>query len=216
MRSFILAAATFAVIAYADDSSSTSTSSTATTGTPATYTHEVKVGSNGLNFDPDALTASPGDLINFHFYASNHSVAQSSFDKPCQPIDGSSGIFTGFFTASGKDEASQMFSMRLNGTDPMWLYCSSGEHCKGGQSMVINSVSGSDQTLKQYKENAKKADVKSPDAVNGGVVHDKPTSSSTSVSASASETRKSAANNSAGPASNVALILAAAGLMLLL
>lgn len=139
MRSTIIIAATLAAVAYADDSSSSASSSaTATTGVPATSTHEVKVGSNGLNFDPDSLIASPGDLINFHFFASNHSVAESSFDKPCQPLDGDKGIFSGFFTASGKDEAGQMFSMRLNGTDPIWLYCSSGEHCKGGQSMVIN------------------------------------------------------------------------------
>lgn len=137
MRSYILAATTLAALVYADDSSSTSSSSaTATTGVPATSTLDVKVGSNGLNFEPDTLTASPGDLIHFHFYASNHSVVQSSFDKPCQPVDG--GIASGFFTASGKDESAQVFSMRLNSTDPVWLYCSSGEHCKGGQSMVIN------------------------------------------------------------------------------
>lgn len=139
MRSHIFVAAALTTLALADDSSSTTSSSaTATTGIPATSTSDVKVGSNGLNFDPDSLTASPGDLINFHFYASNHSVAQSSFDKPCQPLDGGSGIFSGFFTSSGKDEARQVFSMRLNDTNAIWLYCTSGEHCKGGQSMVIN------------------------------------------------------------------------------
>jgi plastocyanin len=140
MRSQLFAAtALSATLVFADDSSSSSStdsSATATTGIPATSTFEVKVGNNGLNFDPDTLVASPGDLIHFHFYSSNHSVAQSSFDKPCEPIDG--GIFSGFFTASGKDESSEVFSMRLNSTDPLWLYCSSGEHCKGGQSMVVN------------------------------------------------------------------------------
>ena len=83
------------------------------------------------------MTASPGDLINFHFYASNHSIAQSSFDKPCEPLEGGDAIFSGFFSAS-KDEHAQMFSIRLNSTDPVWLYCSAAEHCKGGQAMVIN------------------------------------------------------------------------------
>jgi plastocyanin len=137
MRSHLFSTAALAALAYADDSSSTSSSSaTATTGIPATSTFDVTVGKDGLKFDPETLTASPGDLIHFHFYASNHSVVQSTFDKPCQPMDG--GIYSGFFTASGKDESNQVFSMRLNSTDPVWLYCSSGEHCKGGQSMVIN------------------------------------------------------------------------------
>jgi plastocyanin len=139
MRSYLPLLATLALLAAADDSSSTTSSSSATTGVPATYTHDVKVGANGLKFDPDTLTASPGDLINFHFYAANHSVAQSSFDKPCQPVEGGNGIFSGFFPVSGKEEASQVFSMRLNGTDPVWLYCAQGEHCKGGQAMVINA-----------------------------------------------------------------------------
>lgn len=139
MRSVIFIAAALTTFAYAEDSSSTtSASATGTTGVPATSTYDVKVGADGLKFDPESLTASPGDLVNFHFFASNHSVAQSSFDKPCQPLDGDKGIFSGFFTASGKDEASQVFSMRMNDTEPVWLYCSSGDHCKGGQSMVIN------------------------------------------------------------------------------
>ena len=51
-----------------------------------------------------------------------------------------SGIFSGFFSgASGKSEDSKVFSMRLNGTDPVWLYCSKEDHCKSGQAMVINA-----------------------------------------------------------------------------
>lgn len=138
-----LAALVLLAAAAADDtsssSSSSSSSSTATTGIPATYTHDIKVGENGLKMDPDTLTASPGDLINFHFYSTNHSVAESTFDKPCEPKE--NGIFSGFFAAgSGKDEASQVFSMRLNGTEPVWLYCAKDEHCKAGQVMVINAM----------------------------------------------------------------------------
>jgi plastocyanin len=52
-----------------------------------------------LVFEPDTVIASVGDIINFHFYPINHSVAQSSFDKPCQPLEGGVGqipIFSGF------------------------------------------------------------------------------------------------------------------------
>lgn len=145
MRITLLPLAPLILLARADSSSSSSstsasTTSTATTGIPATYTHDIKIGANGLSIEPDTLIASPGDLLNFHFYASNHSIAQSSYDKPCEPLDGGNGIYSGFFAGqSGKDENGQIFSMRLNGTDPVWLYCSAGEHCKGGLSMVVNA-----------------------------------------------------------------------------
>jgi plastocyanin len=57
-----------------------------------------------LIFEPDTVLASVGDIINFHFYPINHSVAQSSFDKPCQPLEGGVGqipIFSGFLPAKG-------------------------------------------------------------------------------------------------------------------
>ena len=137
--SYFLPIASLLLLVSADDSaSSVSVTSTATMGTPATFTHEVKIGSSGLNMEPDTLTAAPGDLINFHFFAQNHSIAQSSFDKPCEPItSGTDAIFSGFFPIS-KGESDKVFSMRVNSTDAIWLYCSYGDHCKGGQAMVIN------------------------------------------------------------------------------
>lgn len=54
----------------------------------------VKVGSGGLVFNPSNITAAKGDTVEFTFYPKNHSVAQSTFDKPCQALD--KGIFSGF------------------------------------------------------------------------------------------------------------------------
>lgn len=76
----------------------------------------------------------------------------------------------------------------------------------------LKNRSGSDQTLKAYKDNAKKTDPKSPDTVNGGVVHDKPTTPSSMPSASA--VKKSEANLSG--ASNLGLTAVMLGMMLLL
>ena len=58
----------------------------------------VKVGENDLVFNPSSITAAKGDTIEFSFYPHNHSVAQSTFEKPCQPLNG--GIFSGYFTPS--------------------------------------------------------------------------------------------------------------------
>lgn len=57
-------------------------------------TIDIKVGNKGLNFDPDTVTAKKGDLLNFFFYPGDHSVAQSTFDKPCVAVD--NGPYSGF------------------------------------------------------------------------------------------------------------------------
>jgi plastocyanin len=62
-----------------------------------------------LVFEPDTVIASVGDIINFHFYPINHSVAQSSFDKPCQPLAGGVGqipIFSGFLPVKDGESVS--------------------------------------------------------------------------------------------------------------
>lgn len=107
-------------------------------------TFDVDVGKSGLTFEPSVIHAVTGDLINFHFWPSNHSIAESTFDKPCQPKSGGVDvhpIFSGF--QSTRKGASTMFSMKLNTSDPIWLYSSQTlphDHCKNGQVMVINPL----------------------------------------------------------------------------
>ena len=62
-----------------------------------------------LVFEPDTVIASVGDIINFHFYPINHSVAQSSFEKPCEPLSGGVGqlpIFSGFIPVKSGESVS--------------------------------------------------------------------------------------------------------------
>lgn len=61
--------------------------------------YDVKVGVNkdnqpGLYYTPDKLTPAKGDTVRFAFTSDQHSVAQSSFDKPCEYLK--DGIFSGF------------------------------------------------------------------------------------------------------------------------
>ena len=56
----------------------------------------IQVGESGLVFSPASTTAAIGDEIFFEFYPGGHSVAQSAFSSPCQPLDG--GFYSGFFT----------------------------------------------------------------------------------------------------------------------
>jgi plastocyanin len=97
--------------------------------------HAVAVGQGDIKFVPDTLTAAEGDTVTFTFYPQNHSVAQSAFSTPCEPLGG--GIFSDFFpTSSGA--ATDTFEITITSTDPLWLYCSYPGHCQGGMVMVIN------------------------------------------------------------------------------
>lgn len=114
-------------------SATSAAAQTASTGT----VHDVDVGQNGFTFSPDTLTASKGDTVNFHFFAGDHSVSQSTFDAPCVPAP-INPIYSGFINPTGSGEASTMFSITINDTTPIWLYCSQVTHCQTGMAMVIN------------------------------------------------------------------------------
>jgi hypothetical protein len=58
-------------------------------------THTVVAGLAGLHYDPDNVVANIGDIVEYHYLPKNHSVVQSSFDKPCFPIN-DQAIFSGF------------------------------------------------------------------------------------------------------------------------
>lgn len=90
--------------------------------------YEVTVGP-GLDYSPNTITdAASGDIISFKF-GEGHNVVSGSYDQPCQP---SGGIY------SGNPSNGDVFSVTLNGTDPLWIYCSVPGHCEGGMAMVVN------------------------------------------------------------------------------
>jgi plastocyanin len=124
-------------------------------------THRVTAGFNGLNFEPDNISAAIGDIIEFHFLPKNHSVVQSSFSNPCQPLSTapntnthtSTGIFSGFNFATKDGEAENTFSFVVKDTMPFWYYCSQtvGNHCQMGMSGVVNQDFGGEKTLERYR-----------------------------------------------------------------
>ncbi|UNI19259.1 hypothetical protein JDV02_005455 [Purpureocillium takamizusanense] len=120
---------------------------------------DVTVGKGGkLKFDPETVAARTGDTITYHFFSKNHTVTQSSFDKPCQLLD-KGGFFSGFTpTASDSVEAPTTFTITINDTKPVWVYCSqtTGNHCQSGMVHAINAPTMGN-TLDAYKEKAKGA-----------------------------------------------------------
>jgi len=126
-------------------SGSTSTSS-ATAGSPSSTpvstpsnVHIVQVGNGGLTFTPNSFNASIGDTVEFQFYPATHSVSQSNFDSPCAPRNGTgvSSFYSGpVTTTSGSNP--NVFSLLINDTSTIWVYCAIASHCESGMSAVIN------------------------------------------------------------------------------
>lgn len=131
--------------------------------------HVVKVAvDNALTYEPSDLTAAVGDMVQFQFFGGNHTATQSTFDKPCQPVSQNSNI-TGFhsgFIPAAASEAMGMravYSVMINNTNPLWIYCAQGRHCEMGMAMVINKpASNPNRTLATYKELAKGATTELP------------------------------------------------------
>ncbi|ETI19778.1 hypothetical protein G647_08791 [Cladophialophora carrionii CBS 160.54] len=186
----VLATSVLASPQYGDGGSATTSASASSSSAGV---HAVKVGP-GLTFTPDTVTAAEGDWVEFTF-GSGHSVAQSTFDAPCVPMDGGAGVYSGF------PNNGDIWRIQVNSTDPLWLYCSAVGHCEGGMVMVVNPPS-SGNTLDAYKSAAANAQASSPETVQGGVfgaASDDSSSSSSSASSTASATGDSA---SASPTGN--------------
>jgi len=95
--------------------------------------HEIEVGEEGLTFTPRTVTAKQGDIIVFKLYP-GHDVVQSSFSSPCQPS--SNGFFSGSYSDTNNGELK--FVVQVNGTDPIYFYCSVASHCQSGMVGGIN------------------------------------------------------------------------------
>ncbi|EEP78068.1 predicted protein [Uncinocarpus reesii 1704] len=119
--------------------------------------HVVRVGDmeGGLKFYPDNLKVPQGDMVQFQFYPRNHSIVQSTFDRPCEPISRSqpdiAGIRSGFMPLEDGTRQMPVFTIMVNDTKPMWFYCGQGKHCQNGMVMAINAVDGSNKTVEAYR-----------------------------------------------------------------
>lgn len=76
-------------------SSTTTTAPSSTSQSSSQAVQTVDVGKGGFTYNPDTLTVSPGDKVEFHFFPGDHSVTQASFANPCHPASDTS-IFSGF------------------------------------------------------------------------------------------------------------------------
>ncbi|KAI0065956.1 hypothetical protein BV25DRAFT_1619270 [Artomyces pyxidatus] len=96
-----------------------------------------------FQFIPPSITASEGSVVTFQFAGNpgNHSITQSSFSSPCQPLTG--GFDSGFVFIPQGTETFPTFELTItNGSQPIWFYCkqlSPAPHCQAGMVGAINA-----------------------------------------------------------------------------
>ncbi|KAI0352522.1 hypothetical protein OH77DRAFT_1428565 [Trametes cingulata] len=120
-------------------------------------------GKQALAFDPPNVTASNGTVVTFIFdgMPGNHTVAQSSFAKPCEPVQG--GFDSGYiFVPNNTDFTGPFPTFNLtieNDSKPIWFYCAQSKpmpHCLSGMVGSINAPA-SGNTFSSFVEVAKAA-----------------------------------------------------------
>lgn len=82
-----------------------------------------------------------------------HTLTQSTFDRPCEPLSEAMPNMTGIDSGPLPPENGMMkvFTMMINDTEPLWFYCATGDHCQQGMSMVVNPPDSEEKTLEAYK-----------------------------------------------------------------
>lgn len=104
-------------------------------------THTVIVGGDaGLVYTPSEVIAAVGDVVHFVFMKNNHTVTQSTFDKPCNKKSADAPD-SGFMTNTDNTIIpAPTFEYTVVSMDPTWWYCKqrTGTHCGKGMVFAIN------------------------------------------------------------------------------
>ncbi|KAJ7722105.1 hypothetical protein B0H14DRAFT_3520417 [Mycena olivaceomarginata] len=128
-----------------------------------------------LQFIPNTITAPNGTVVTFKFSGipGNHSVTQSSFDSPCQPLEG--GFDSGWveILRNSTDGTLPEWSVTItNDQTPIWFYCKQlkpVQHCTSGMLGAINVKPG-EKSFSAFQAVAAAATSVAPGQAQGGLV----------------------------------------------
>ncbi|KAJ6530270.1 hypothetical protein B0H19DRAFT_1041018 [Mycena capillaripes] len=128
-----------------------------------------------LQFIPNTITAPNGTVVTFKFSGipGNHSVTQSSFDSPCQPLEG--GFDSGWIEilTNSTDGTLPEWSVTItNDQTPIWFYCKQlkpVQHCTSGMVGAINVKPG-EKSFSSFQAVAVAATSVAPGQAQGGLV----------------------------------------------
>lgn len=172
MRSYLAFAALAATAATQELTTSYSVASTALTTayssgasiiasstTKLPVTHTVAAAKGGHSYDPDVIVAEPGDVVEFQFYPTNHSVIRAAYGYPCVPYEmimgaGNYGFYSGSQPVDTVLADPPTWSLTVNDTDPVFFYCGAINSCIGWQMVGVINPNAS-TSLEVQKQKAK-------------------------------------------------------------
>ncbi|KAI0773611.1 hypothetical protein C8Q74DRAFT_1368183 [Fomes fomentarius] len=125
---------------------------------------QITVGLGGNEFRPPFVDVSANTILMFHFTGGpgNHSISQSSFETPCEPLEG--GFSSGFVPVPPGATEVQWNLTVTDDTEAIWFYCAQGAHppvsdkphCEVGMVGGIN-IGKSGKASADFVSNAKAA-----------------------------------------------------------
>jgi len=132
--------------------------SPATPSATGSTTHKVVVGGPGsLTFQPNNIKPKAGDVVEFEFRQKNHTATQSTFAAPCRPLSagGQTGLDSGFKAVADGSTDYPKWTVRINDTKPIWMFCMQGNHCAQGMVMAINSDDSGPNSFTAFQAKAR-------------------------------------------------------------
>ena len=160
----------------------------------------------GHTFVPDVTLAEVGDVIEFQFYPTNHSVIRAEYQYPCIPYEDTGvnkfGFFSGFKPVDAILPDPPTFYLTINDTDPVFYYCGAPGSCINYQMVGVINPNASTSLVTQ-KELAKESTYMLVPGESVPSEEENPSSATTSsASSSASATSASASQTSAAASSS--------------
>ncbi|KAH0552926.1 hypothetical protein GP486_006877, partial [Trichoglossum hirsutum] len=114
----------------------------------------VTVGGDKLEYSPPTATPKVGDTVMFMFMKNNHTVTQSTFDKPCVKM--ANGFDSQFMPNINNSQVPPpMATFSVTTEDPLWFYCrqkNGVNHCGSGMVFALNP--SKDKTFDAFKTKA--------------------------------------------------------------
>jgi plastocyanin len=103
-------------------------------------------------FQPNNIVAQPGDTVTFEFRQKNHTATQSTFADPCKPLV--NGFASGFKPVGDGVTDFPTFTVPVNDTKAVWVYCAQGNHCSSGMVFAINAETTGPNTFEAFRAKA--------------------------------------------------------------
>ncbi|KAG1868797.1 hypothetical protein C8R48DRAFT_598476 [Suillus tomentosus] len=150
--------------------------------------HKVVVGGSTLTYTPSNITAQIGDTVTFQFMQKNHTATQSTFADPCRSLtltstSGQVGFDSGFMAVASNATTFPTYTIQINNTAPIWVYCKQSGHCGQGMVFSVNAVESGANNFAAFKAQAIRLNGTSSSS----------TSTSTSTGVQATQTKSSGA-----------------------